>query len=150
KLHFPNEDGLALFMLVTHDGHKVAEKRWWDARDFKPEWYEGARTLRYYLDQDLAWMFRNALAGNVVAVPCLSHEELAHMPLPMPYDPEPEPERDSGVTIDDLIAYLPEHKYFFRPTRELWPASTINSAVPPVLLFNPDGTPMMCTKEGPD
>jgi hypothetical protein len=37
-----------------------------------------------------------------------------------------------AVTIEDLYAYLPEHKYIFVPTRELWPGSSINARLPPV------------------
>jgi hypothetical protein len=32
-----------------------------------------------------------------------------------------------GVQLSDLIAYLPERRYLYVPTRELWPASTVDS-----------------------
>lgn len=38
----------------------------------------------------------------------------------------------SGVTADDFYAYMPMHSYIFTPTRELWPASSVNSRVPPI------------------
>lgn len=41
---------------------------------------------------------------------------------------------ETGVTLDDFHAYLPAHTYIFVPTRELWPASSVNArvdAVPP-------------------
>jgi RecA-family ATPase len=57
KLHFPNEDGFALWMRATHDGCDIAAKRWNDARDFKPDYIEGMRTLKYYLGRDTAWIF---------------------------------------------------------------------------------------------
>jgi hypothetical protein len=31
------------------------------------------------------------------------------------------------ITLKDLYAYLPEHKYIFIPTRELWPAASVNA-----------------------
>lgn len=30
---------------------------------------------------------------------------------------------------DDFLAYLPDHKYVFRPTRKLWPASSVDGSV---------------------
>jgi hypothetical protein len=39
---------------------------------------------------------------------------------------------DEGVTIDDFHAYMPMHSYIFAPTGEMWPASSVNSRVPPV------------------
>jgi hypothetical protein len=36
-----------------------------------------------------------------------------------------------GVTLVDFHAYLPAHRYIFVPTRELWPASSVNSRVEP-------------------
>lgn len=40
--------------------------------------------------------------------------------------PDPDP-RVGGVTFDDFLAYLPAHTYCFLPTREFWPAASINS-----------------------
>jgi hypothetical protein len=37
-----------------------------------------------------------------------------------------------GVTIDDFHAYMPMHSYIFGPTGEMWPASSVNSRLPPV------------------
>jgi hypothetical protein len=48
--------------------------------------------------------------------------------------------RRGGVSIEDFHAYLPMHSYIFVPTRELWPASSINARVAPVI--NPTGKPM--------
>src|SRR6516164_398284 len=33
----------------------------------------------------------------------------------------------SGVTIDDFVAYMPQHVYIFMPCREPWPAASINA-----------------------
>jgi hypothetical protein len=41
-----------------------------------------------------------------------------------------------GVSLDDFCAYMPQHFYIFTPTREPWPASSVNSRLPPM----PDGT----------
>lgn len=39
-----------------------------------------------------------------------------------------------GVTLDDFCSYMPAHFYIFTPSRELWPASSVNARVPPVEL----------------
>ena len=39
---------------------------------------------------------------------------------------------ESVVTINDFLAYMPTHQYLFRPTRELWPASSVDGRLPMV------------------
>jgi len=34
-------------------------------------------------------------------------------------------------SLDDFLAYLPAHRYIFRPTRELWPAASVDARVQP-------------------
>jgi hypothetical protein len=45
-----------------------------------------------------------------------------------------------GVRLEDFVAYLPQHSYVFLPTRELWPAASVNARVPPML--DPNGKPI--------
>jgi hypothetical protein len=41
--------------------------------------------------------------------------------------------RDAAdVQLEDFVAYMPMHSYVFTPTRELWPASSVNARLPPV------------------
>ena len=47
------------------------------------------------------------------------------------------------VTLDDLHAYMPEHRYLFGPTRDLWPAASVNARVPPVALVDTTGAPVL-------
>jgi hypothetical protein len=52
-------------------------------------------------------------------------------------DPLPDhPNLTAGqaVALEDFYAYLPAHTYIFVPTREPWPASSVNSRIPPVAL----------------
>jgi hypothetical protein len=37
----------------------------------------------------------------------------------------------SGVTLEDFFALMPAHSYIFAPSRELWPAASVNSRLPP-------------------
>jgi hypothetical protein len=47
--------------------------------------------------------------------------------------------KKTGVTLEDFYAYMPMHTYIYMPTREPWPASSVNSRFKPVPLFGPDG-----------
>lgn len=50
--------------------------------------------------------------------------------LPQSDGPIVGPTELTGVTIDDFYAYMPEHKYIFTATRELWPAASVNGRLP--------------------
>ena len=43
-----------------------------------------------------------------------------------------------GVSLDDFLAYMPQHSYIFAPSRELWPAASVNARLP--VIVGPDGT----------
>ncbi len=38
-----------------------------------------------------------------------------------------------GVALDDFYAYMPQHAYIFAPSRELWPAASVNARLPPIM-----------------
>lgn len=42
--------------------------------------------------------------------------------------------RDESIRPEDFWAYLPDHKYIYIPTGELWPATSIDSRLPPVAI----------------
>jgi hypothetical protein len=46
-----------------------------------------------------------------------------------------------GVSLHDFYAYMPSHSYIFAPARDLWPAASVNSRIPPVLLLDAAGKP---------
>ena len=46
----------------------------------------------------------------------------------------------TAVRVEDFVAYMPSHSYVFKPSRELWPASSVNARVPPII--GPDGKPI--------
>ncbi len=37
-----------------------------------------------------------------------------------------------AVSLEEFNAYMPTHGYIFTPTREMWPAASVNSTLPPV------------------
>src|SRR5580704_10035816 len=47
-----------------------------------------------------------------------------------------------GVTIEDFYAYMPLHTYIFTPTRDLWPAASVNARIAPILLVDEKGEPI--------
>jgi hypothetical protein len=53
-----------------------------------------------------------------------------------------EPQAGEGVSLDDFYAYMPQHNYIFAPSRELWPASSVNARVQSVPMLGADGKPV--------
>jgi hypothetical protein len=49
----------------------------------------------------------------------------------------------SGVSLDDFVAYMPQHSYIFMPGREPWPAASVNARVPPPAI---EGKPVPASK----
>src|SRR5215467_13096548 len=37
-----------------------------------------------------------------------------------------------GVRLEDFYAYMPEHRYIFAPTGQIWPASSVDARLGPV------------------
>jgi hypothetical protein len=37
-----------------------------------------------------------------------------------------------GVSLDDFYSYMPMHSYMFAPSREMWPASSVNARISPI------------------
>jgi hypothetical protein len=49
---------------------------------------------------------------------------------------------DAAVSLDDFWAYMPMHAYIYAPTREMWPARSVNARIPPLRAGeDEDGTP---------
>jgi hypothetical protein len=42
------------------------------------------------------------------------------------------PAPDIGLRLEDFVAYMPSHSYIFVPSREMWPAASVNARLPPV------------------
>jgi hypothetical protein len=39
----------------------------------------------------------------------------------------------SNISLEDFYAYLPQHKYIFAPTRDVWPAAGVNARLPAIM-----------------
>lgn len=54
-----------------------------------------------------------------------------------------------GVRLDDFRAYMPSHSYFFLPTREPWPAGSVDARLPKVPVLTNDGKHALDAKGKP-
>jgi hypothetical protein len=52
-----------------------------------------------------------------------------------------EPRKD--ISLEDFYAYMPNHAYIFVPTREMWPAKSVNARIAPILMKNATGAPVL-------
>jgi hypothetical protein len=57
-------------------------------------------------------------------------------------EPAKEADKETGVSPDDFHAYRPLHNYIFMPTREFWPAASVNVSLGPLPLVGRDGEPL--------
>jgi Family of unknown function (DUF5906) len=49
----------------------------------------------------------------------------------------------TGVSLDDFHAYMPMGSYIFAPSRDLWPAKSVNASIPPLPLLDVNGNPVL-------
>jgi len=56
------------------------------------------------------------------------------------------PKVDEGVSVNDFYAHMPAHQYIFMPTREPWPASSVNSRINRISVLGEDQKPMLDVK----
>jgi len=52
-------------------------------------------------------------------------------------------DQNAGVALDDFVGFMPAHSYIYTPTGQMWPASSVNSRIAPVLLVDEDGEPIL-------
>jgi hypothetical protein len=52
----------------------------------------------------------------------------------------------ASVSLNDFHAYMPTHSYMFTPSRELWPASSVDARIPPVPIYDAQGRPVLDAK----
>jgi AAA domain/RepB DNA-primase from phage plasmid len=123
KISFPGEDGLELWLRLSHDPDK-AVKRWNDPRDFKSEYTEGMRTLRWYFDKDTDWMFgdvEDMLNGKLIQSPPLAPVDPipAGWPLPGPWQGEGPSDATPSAPVPDLLVSSAEFIGGFVPPEYL-------------------------------
>jgi hypothetical protein len=156
------DEGLAVWRIAHNTGSRenkvlvtpeVEATKW---RSFDYKWRPGSYTVGSLIDraQKLGWvgkvlkrnttvheMFSAAVAqiaaGADATLQQGTFENDPDLPPPPPptvpdeIDDESEPLPDE---FDDFVAYLPGHTYIFIPTREMWPASSVNARLGAVQL----------------
>jgi bifunctional DNA primase/polymerase-like protein/uncharacterized protein DUF5906 len=53
---------------------------------------------------------------------------------------------DEGISLDDFHAYMPQHSYIYIPSRDMWPASSVNARIAPVPIVDANGKPALDDK----
>jgi hypothetical protein len=53
---------------------------------------------------------------------------------------------DEGVSLKDFYAYMPMHNYIYAPTRDTWPAGSVNARIPPIPMVDASGKPALDDK----
>src|SRR5262249_22482809 len=61
----------------------------------------------------------------------------------------PDADLGKGVTLKAFFAYMPMHNYIYAPTRDHWPASSVDARIPPVKLVDRFGKPLLDKKGKP-
>ena len=51
-----------------------------------------------------------------------------------------------GVALTDFHSLMPSHRYIFAPSRETWPAASVNARLDPVPVTTADGEPVLDDK----
>ena len=79
-------------------------------------------------DKDVSdWLNADPSRADTLVDLCVN----APLWVPQPAPPV-EDKADNGVGLEDFYAYLPMHAYIFVPSREMWPAISVNAKIPPV------------------
>jgi hypothetical protein len=55
----------------------------------------------------------------------------------------PAPLEGDKITVEDFVAYVPEHTYIFIPCRETWTRSGVDARVPPIPVIKKSGQPKL-------
>jgi hypothetical protein len=125
--------------------HADPEVREWanevDERQLQRLWGRGAgkaAAREKKLAKDLsAWEEQHLLRGP---------DRVEPSPIPEPSPGIPTGTPDVGVNLPDFYALMTQHKYFWAPARELWPAVSVDARFPPIPLLDPDGNPVLHKK----
>ena len=70
----------------------------------------------------------------------------AARPIAVSSDPDEKRVSPEGVSLNDFRAYMPMHSYIFMPTGELWPTTSVNSRIRPLVEQGSDGSPVLDDK----
>ena len=95
-----------------------------------------------FLAHDLNDWTRNGATTENLMARLISAEAIREQSLETAPDDASFARETAPVTLDDFRAYMPQHSYIFVPSRDLWPASSVNARIPPVPLMR-NGEPVL-------
>src|SRR5215472_4594995 len=78
---------------------------------------------------------KSQLNGNANLRP--THNSLAKPEIELAEPAEP----PKNISLEDFRAYMPNHAYIFVPTREMWPAKSVNARIAPISIKDATGAP---------
>jgi hypothetical protein len=79
---------------------------------------------------DGASSVRDTILSGLKAGIAKPHDDLAERPRPVKsVAPSDQPD---DIRIGDFVAFMPTHTYFFTPTRDTWPAASVNARIKPI------------------
>jgi hypothetical protein len=139
-------EGSTAFLWTQNDtpnpktGVKPAEK--WQ-QDFVEA--SSCRILRPTIPaHDLNDWTKNGATPNDLMAALASAEAIREQPLEFQAEAAPSTRETlaTPVTLDDFRAYMPMHNYIFVPSRDMWPASSVNARIQPVPLIR-NGKPVL-------
>jgi hypothetical protein len=67
------------------------------------------------------------------------HNSLAKPEIELPESAEPR----KHISLEDFRAYMPNHAYILVPTREMWPAKSVNARIAPISIKDASGRPVL-------
>jgi hypothetical protein len=67
------------------------------------------------------------------------HNSLEKAEIEPPKSTEPR----KSISLEDFHAYMPNHAYIFVPTREMWPAKSVNARIAPISMKDATGRPVL-------
>jgi Family of unknown function (DUF5906) len=68
-----------------------------------------------------------------------AHNSLAKPAVDLPEWAEPR----KHISLQDFYAYMPNYAYIFVPTREMWPAKSVNARIAPISMKDARGDPVL-------
>jgi hypothetical protein len=123
--------------MFVEDGERLIH----ELSDQHPE-YNSADTEKKY---DLAYKAKEAkklgwpLCATIKEHGCKHCQACPHLANGgSPLHLAPRQALDAGVKLEDFYAYMPMHNYIFAPSREPWPAISVNARIPPVVVGKDD------------
>jgi hypothetical protein len=133
-----SDDGLKILLAWSrqaeeiHDDKRNEDK--WDHLERSPPNELGAGTIFYDAEKEYpGWKISAAFENSEVAPRIAAFMKAAGIERPQ------RRAEQQSLSVHDFVAYMPMHNYIFIPTREPWPASSVNARLEPQAVLDEKG-----------